>query len=116
VRYELSNYEWTDIKPMLPNKPRRVRRVNNRRVLNGISGSYVPVRRGAILWANPRVPRTVRRFKSLTMAAACPGLDDPSEGTPSKARPRHDVVFLRRSERRVTEQVLDTSDVCWVSC
>ena len=48
MRYELSNYEWTDIKPMLPNKPRRVRRVNNRRVLNGISGSCVPVRRGAI--------------------------------------------------------------------
>src|SRR5207237_6942783 len=28
--------EWTAIKPMLPNKPRGVRRVNDRRVLNGI--------------------------------------------------------------------------------
>jgi transposase len=36
MRYELSNYEWTAIKPMLPNKPRGVRRVNDRRVLNGI--------------------------------------------------------------------------------
>ena len=36
MRYELSDYEWTAIKPMLPNKPRRVRRVNDRRVLNGI--------------------------------------------------------------------------------
>jgi transposase len=34
--YELSDYEWTAIKPMLPNKPRGVRRVNDRRVLNGI--------------------------------------------------------------------------------
>jgi transposase len=36
MRYELSDYEWTAIKPMLPNKPRGVRRINDRRVLNGI--------------------------------------------------------------------------------
>ena len=36
MRYELSDYEWIAIKPMLPNKPRGVRRVNDRRVLNGI--------------------------------------------------------------------------------
>ena len=36
MRYELSDYEWSAIKPMLPNKPRGVRRVNDRRVLNGI--------------------------------------------------------------------------------
>jgi transposase len=36
MRYELSDYEWTAIKPMLPNKPRGVLRVNDRRVLNGI--------------------------------------------------------------------------------
>jgi hypothetical protein len=36
MRYELSDYEWTAIKPMLPNKPRGVRRVNDRRVLSGI--------------------------------------------------------------------------------
>ena len=36
MRYELSDYEWTAIEPMLPNKPRGVRRVNDRRVLNGI--------------------------------------------------------------------------------
>jgi transposase len=35
MRYELSEYEWTAINPMLPNKPRGVRRVNDRRVLNG---------------------------------------------------------------------------------
>ena len=28
MRYELSDHEWTAIKPMLPNKPRGVRRVN----------------------------------------------------------------------------------------
>jgi transposase len=36
MRYEPSDDEWTAIKPMLPNKPRGVRRVNDRRVLNGI--------------------------------------------------------------------------------
>jgi transposase len=36
MRYELSDYEWAAIKPMLPNKPRGVPRVNDRRVLNGI--------------------------------------------------------------------------------
>ena len=46
MRYELSDYEWTAIKPMLPNKPRGVRRVNDRRVLNGIFWVQVQVRRG----------------------------------------------------------------------
>jgi transposase len=36
MRYELTDYEWAAIKPMLPNKPRGVPRVNDRRVLNGI--------------------------------------------------------------------------------
>jgi transposase len=36
MRYKLSDAEWAAIKPMLPNKPRGVPRVNDRRVLNGI--------------------------------------------------------------------------------
>ena len=36
MRYELSDYEWTAIQPMLPNKPRGIPRVDDRRVLNGI--------------------------------------------------------------------------------
>ena len=36
MRYQLSDHEWTAIKPMLPDKPRGVPRVNDRRVLNGI--------------------------------------------------------------------------------
>jgi transposase len=35
-RYDLSNFEWRVIKPLLPNKPRGVPRVDDRRVLNGI--------------------------------------------------------------------------------
>ncbi|MFC5066572.1 IS5 family transposase [Flaviflagellibacter deserti] len=36
MRYELSDYEWSVIRPMLPNKPRGVPRVDDRRILNGI--------------------------------------------------------------------------------
>src|SRR5262245_12421755 len=36
MRYELADFEWAAIKPMLPNKPRGVQRVSDRRVLNGI--------------------------------------------------------------------------------
>ena len=35
-RYELTDQEWTIIEPWLPNKPRGVPRVDDRRVLNGI--------------------------------------------------------------------------------
>src|SRR5258705_5626295 len=36
MRHELTDHEWAVIKPMLPDKPRGVPRVNDRRVLNGI--------------------------------------------------------------------------------
>jgi transposase len=36
MRYELTDFEWSAIRPFLPNKPRGVPRVNDRRVLNGI--------------------------------------------------------------------------------
>ena len=35
-RYDLTDFEWRIIKPLLPNKPRGVPRVDDRRVLNGI--------------------------------------------------------------------------------
>jgi transposase len=36
MRDELTDHEWAAIRPMLPNKPRGLPRVNDRRVLNGI--------------------------------------------------------------------------------
>ena len=36
ARYDLSETEWRLIAPLLPNKPRGVGRVDDRRVLNGI--------------------------------------------------------------------------------
>ena len=48
MRYELTDYEWAAIKPMLPNKPRGVPRVNDRASSTASFGSYVRVRHGAI--------------------------------------------------------------------
>ncbi len=36
MRYELSQYEWDVIRPVLPNRTRGIPRVDDRRVLNGI--------------------------------------------------------------------------------
>ena len=36
ARFDLSDVEWRLIEPLLPNKPRGVARVSDRRVLNGI--------------------------------------------------------------------------------
>ena len=55
MRYELSDYELTAIKPMFPNKPRGVRRVNDRRVLNASFEPSVQVRHGATC-QRPMVP------------------------------------------------------------
>lgn len=35
-RYDLTDFEWRVIEPLLPNKPHGVPRVDDRRVLNGI--------------------------------------------------------------------------------
>jgi len=67
MRCELSDYERTAIKPMLLNKPRGVRRVNDRRVLSGI---FWILRSGAP-WRD--LPETYgpRMLQSLRAVAAC---------------------------------------------
>jgi hypothetical protein len=36
MRYELTDFEWAAIRSFLPNKPRGIPRVDDRRVLNGV--------------------------------------------------------------------------------
>ncbi len=36
ARFDLTDFEWSIIEPLLPNKSRGVKRVDDRRVLNGI--------------------------------------------------------------------------------
>jgi len=61
MRYELTDCEWAAIKPMLPNKPRGVPRVNDRRV--SLTASW---RRMSIPVANFRSKR--RLFYRLSTA------------------------------------------------
>jgi transposase len=77
MRYELSDYEWAIIKPMLPNKPRGAVCVDDRRVPNGIFGcapmspalvaAVIPGRAKCELWcaiAHLRISRfRVRCFR-----------------------------------------------------
>lgn len=66
MHYELSDYEWIAIKPMLPNKPRGVRRVSDLRVLNCSLGSPVRVRHGAT-WQRPILPASFRSLAAWRM-------------------------------------------------
>src|SRR5437667_1744246 len=55
--YELTDFEWDVIAPLLPNKPRGVPRVDDRRILNGI---FWVLRSGApgAIFRRALVPRT----------------------------------------------------------
>ena len=72
MRYELNDYEWSIIRPMLPNKPRGIPRVDDRRILNGTSGSCVQARRGAICHA-ATVP--LRLATTASFAGGASGTD-----------------------------------------
>jgi transposase len=71
ARFDLTDFEWAVIQPLLPNKPRGVARVDDRRVLNGI---FWRLRTGAP-WANikpmpnrknvPAFSRFLYRYRNL---------------------------------------------------
>jgi len=42
ARYDLTEFEWRTIRPLLPKKPRGVPRVDDQRVLNGIFWALRP--------------------------------------------------------------------------
>ena len=56
-RYDLTDFEWSVIEPLLPNKPRGVPRVDDRRVLNG---TMWVLRSGETCWnaTGPTPPAT----------------------------------------------------------
>ncbi|SIO49582.1 hypothetical protein SAMN05443247_06489 [Bradyrhizobium erythrophlei] len=64
MRYELTDFEWTAIRPFLPNKPRGVPRVNDRRTLN----------EGADQGWTRKTPHSTERtcFIDKDMHKACP--------------------------------------------
>jgi transposase len=66
-RHELSDEEWAIIQPLLPNKPRGVPRVDDRRVLNGILWRF---RTGAP-WRD--IPERSARGRSSTTGSSAGG-------------------------------------------
>ena len=63
MRYELTDHEWAAIRLMLPNKPRGVPRVNDRRFLMASSGSCDLAHYGVIFQA------TLVRTRPATIAS-----------------------------------------------
>ena len=76
MRYELSDYEWTAIKPMLPNKPRGIRRVKTVACSMAPFGFCVRVRRSATcqtygLRAKLQLLRSAGVWNQIMDALAC---------------------------------------------
>jgi transposase len=88
TRYELADYEWAAIKPMLSNKARGGPRVNDRRVLNGIfwvlrSGALARfAQRCSILRSFPRK----RESSAMSESIECPALGPRFRGDERIAR------------------------------
>jgi transposase len=93
MRCELSDCEWTAIKPLLPNKPRGVRRVNDRRVLNGI---FWVLRSGA-LGATRR--RTTIPAPLVTIASFAGGR--PESGTRYDKLAANYLAFVKLASIRI---------------
>ncbi len=74
-RYELTDFEWSIIEPLLPNKPRGVPRADDRKVLNGI---YWRLRTGLALGRYPGALRAADDLLQSLRAGAearCVGPD-----------------------------------------
>ena len=109
ARYDLTDFEWSVIEPILPNKPRGVPRVDDRRVLNGI---FWVLRSGAP-WADlpgRYGPHTTcyNRFRRWTKAGvwdaimdaithACDGDVRMIDGT--SVRVHHSAATLKKATR-----------------
>jgi len=68
MRYELTDFEWATIRSFLPNEPRGIPRVDDRRVLNGVFLALAPYLYGA------QLDRTVLQ-QDQAMSACCDPYD-----------------------------------------
>ena len=85
MRYELTGFEWAAIRPLLPNKPRGIPRVDDRRVRNSIFGAA---------WfenAKPAAPRQQTRLHSTDQ------VHHQKQDTGNKARKRNPARTNERS-------------------
>ena len=101
-RHDLSDREWEIIAPLLPNKPREVARVDDRRVIDGI---FFILRTGAP-WCDlperygPR--RDCQEFRVWAGHNGTGGAPHGSQqGTQHPGRPARSASVWRRSEDRL---------------
>src|SRR3954452_13382468 len=100
-RYELTDSEWKAIEPCLPNKPRGVPRVNDRRVLNGFFvgiavGSSVGRFAGALWAANDHL----QSLQSLAEGRRVGPLDERGHKSPRRERSNDRHVDRSRPSTR----------------
>ena len=87
MRYELGDFEWAAIKPLLPNKSRGVRRVNNRRVLMASFGSgfrRTMARSAGLLWPPHHLLQSFVRWRRAGVWSRIIDLLPPLMMRPSK--------------------------------
>ena len=114
-RYELSDFEWSIIQPLLPNKPRGVPRVDDRKVLNGI---YWRLRTGSP-WADiPERygPHTtcVNRFNRGRKAGVWDGLLDAISKAYDGDIQMIDSSSIRVHQHAANGQKKPSDPVAWV--
>jgi len=81
MRYELTDFEWAAIRSFLPNKPRGILRVNDRRVLNGIFWVYAQALPG-VTCPCPMVPAQLAIIASFGGGRLASGQDHGCTGRP----------------------------------
>lgn len=87
--FDLTDFEWSVIRPLLPNKSRGVARVDDRRVLNGIfwrlrtPWADIPLRYGPHTTCVNRFNRCTARLQHRQMAITGQQTSRKSSDTPS---------------------------------
>jgi transposase len=105
---ELTDEEWTAIKPMLPNMPRGVPRVNDRRMLNATRSSTAAGLQRATISSSRT---TLRSFNSRQSGHGCALMSPrPSEASalaldPEDHRQGEAQPFIRDQRRRRRHRV-----------
>jgi transposase len=116
MRYELTDEEWTVIKPMLPNKPRGTPRVNDRRVLNGI---FRVLRSGAPWRDLPDIfgPYTTcyNRFVRWRRAGVRAKIMSALAGTHERRGANDRYVYCSRASARGVHHTKPDSNACFAA-
>lgn len=103
-RYDQTDCEWRVIEPLLPNKPRGVLRVDDRRVLNGIFRGCDPVLRGATYPSAAGYAPRATAFRAGVRPAYGDRLMDAISATHDSQIQMIDSTSIRAHQQSATEK------------